>query len=93
MSARVEIRDVTKIFAKPGCDDTLLALDNVSIDIKPGEFVSLLGTSGCGKSTLLRIIAGLEIPTRGEALFNDKSIHGTDPRRGLVFQGIPCFRG
>lgn len=44
---------------------SLLALDHVSLDVAPGEFVSLVGPSGCGKSTLLRIVAGLEEPTRG----------------------------
>ncbi len=91
MSARVEIRDVSKVFARQSCNDTMLALDRVSLDIQPGEFVTLLGASGCGKSTLLRIIAGLEIPTRGEALFNGSPIRGTDPRRGLVFQDHTLF--
>jgi NitT/TauT family transport system ATP-binding protein len=91
MSACVEVKGVSKIFARPGVDDTLFALDNVSIDIHPGEFVSLLGASGCGKSTLLRIIAGLEIPTKGEVFFNGEIIRGTDPRRGLVFQEHTLF--
>lgn len=90
MSARIEIKNVTKTFARQG-DDTLLALDDVSIDVNPGEFVTLLGASGCGKSTLLRIIAGLERPTRGEAVFNGISIRSTDPRRGLVFQDHTLF--
>lgn len=90
MSARIEINNVTKIFARPG-DDTLLVLDNVSADIRPGEFISLLGASGCGKSTLLRIVAGLEKPTKGETVFNDNPIRGTDPRRGLVFQDHTLF--
>jgi len=91
MSGRVEIRNLSKVFARPGVDDTLHALDNVSIDIRPGEFVTLLGASGCGKSTLLRIIAGLEIPTQGEALFNGEKINGTSPKRGLVFQEHMLF--
>ncbi len=89
MSASVEIRNVTKIFARQ--DETFLALQNVSVDIQPGEFVTLLGTSGCGKSTLLRIIAGLEVPTEGCALFNGEKILGPNPQRGLVFQEHTLF--
>jgi len=91
MSGKVEIRNLSKVFARPGSDDTLQALDNISLDIRPGEFVALLGASGCGKSTLLRIIAGLEIPTKGEALFNGDRICGTSPKRGLVFQEHSLF--
>jgi NitT/TauT family transport system ATP-binding protein len=46
-------------------DNNVVAIENLSIDIQPGEFVAILGPSGCGKSTLLRIVAGLEIPTSG----------------------------
>jgi NitT/TauT family transport system ATP-binding protein len=67
------------------------ALDDVSLSVREGEFVSLLGASGCGKSTLLRIIAGLETPTRGSALFGGAPIRGTDPKRGLVFQEHTLF--
>ncbi len=91
MSGNVEIRNLSKVFARQGADDTLHALDNVSVDIRTGEFVTLLGASGCGKSTLLRIIAGLEIPTQGEALFNGGRICGTSPKRGLVFQEHTLF--
>ncbi|HML45892.1 MAG TPA: ATP-binding cassette domain-containing protein, partial [Clostridia bacterium] len=91
MSARVEIREVSKIFARQGSEDTLQALDRVSLDVPPGAFVTLLGASGCGKSTLLRMVAGLEKPTRGEVLFNDTPIRDTDPRRGLVFQEHTLF--
>lgn len=91
MSGRVEIRNLSKVFARQGADDTLHALDNINVDIQPGEFVTLLGASGCGKSTLLRIITGLEIPTQGEALFNGDRICGTSPERGLVFQEHTLF--
>lgn len=78
---------VAKSFAT-GRRETLLAIDDVSFDVHPGEFVSLLGPSGCGKSTTLRMAAGLEQPSSG-----DVSVLGTDPasivadhRLGIAFQ-------
>ena len=91
MSASISIRDVSKIFASQCEDGTLVALDHVDLEVSPGEFITLLGASGCGKSTLLRIVAGLETPTQGEALFDGEVIHNTDPRRGLVFQEHTLF--
>jgi putative ABC transport system ATP-binding protein len=60
----VEVRELSKVFAHGGTD--VVALNSVSMDIMPGEFVSLMGPSGSGKSTLLHIIAGIDRPTRGE---------------------------
>ncbi|MDR2042828.1 MAG: ABC transporter ATP-binding protein [Clostridium sp.] len=91
MSAVIEIRNLSKIFARQAADATLTALDNIHLSVSRGEFVTLLGASGCGKSTLLRIIAGLEVPTMGEALFDGKPIRGTDSSRGLVFQEHTLF--
>jgi NitT/TauT family transport system ATP-binding protein len=87
----IKIDGVTKIFPRQTDGGTLTALDNINLEIKDGEFVTLLGASGCGKSTLLRIIAGLEIPTQGKALFDSEEIHGTSPKRGLVFQEHTLF--
>lgn len=87
----VKIEGVTKIFAKQTEEGTLTALDDVKLEISDGEFITLLGASGCGKSTLLRIIAGLEIPTKGEVSVNGEKILGTSPKRGLVFQDHTLF--
>lgn len=65
---RIEIRGVTKSFGE------LDALGPITLDVAPGETITLLGPSGCGKTTLLRIIAGLERPTAGEVVVN-----GTTP--------------
>lgn len=84
---KIEIDNITKIFRREDEDiETLTALDEVSLNVEPGEFVSIVGASGCGKSTLLRIIAGLETPTIGEVRKDGDTITGTDETRGLVFQ-------
>ncbi|MBE6477202.1 MAG: ABC transporter ATP-binding protein [Propionibacteriaceae bacterium] len=64
----------------------LPVLDDVSVSVEPGQFVSLIGPSGCGKSTLLRLIAGLDTPIRGEIYADGHRVDGPDPSRGVVFQ-------
>jgi len=67
------------------------ALQDVSINIRPGEFISLIGPSGCGKTTLLRLIAGLDKPQAGELFLDSERIKGTNHERGLVFQQSNLF--
>ena len=67
------------------------ALNEVSVRIRPGEFIVLLGPSGCGKSTLLGALAGHLRPSSGRLLLDGHSIDGPDPRRGLVFQHHTLF--
>jgi ABC-type nitrate/sulfonate/bicarbonate transport system ATPase subunit len=89
-SLRVE--GVTKSF--PPQDDTearTVALDNVSLAVAAGEFISLVGPSGCGKSTLLRLITGLDAPESGQLLVGNDPILGPSAERGLVFQDPNLF--
>jgi nitrate/nitrite transport system ATP-binding protein len=63
-----------------------VALRDIDLDVKRGEFVALIGHSGCGKSTLLNLVAGLTTPTAGHMLLDDRELKGPGPDRGVVFQ-------
>jgi NitT/TauT family transport system ATP-binding protein len=81
---KLVVEGVSKIFS--GRSGKVHALDNVSLNIKEGEFVCLLGPSGCGKSTLLNIIAGLDSPGGGQVLADGKRITGPGRERMVMFQ-------
>jgi sulfonate transport system ATP-binding protein len=78
------LQHVSKRFAAKGTD--VLALQDISLTIRPGEFVSIVGASGCGKSTLLRIIAGLETASGGIVELDGKELSRPGCDRGLIFQ-------
>jgi nitrate ABC transporter ATP-binding subunit len=80
----IEVRDVTISFKTPKGRYT--AVQNVSLDIKKGEIVAIIGHSGCGKSTLMNAISGMVKPTGGEVVANGKTVSGPGPDRGIVFQ-------
>jgi NitT/TauT family transport system ATP-binding protein len=67
------------------------ALDDITLDVKSGEFLALVGPSGCGKSTLLDLLGGLEAPTSGRILLDGRPIEGPARDRGIVFQQYALF--
>jgi nitrate/nitrite transport system ATP-binding protein len=95
MEKFVQIENVHMVFNTRG--GRYVALDNVSLNIREGEFVSIIGHSGCGKSTLLNLVAGLFAPTDGVLLANGREIAGPGPDRAVVFQNhsllpwLTCF--
>ena len=86
----LELIDVSRSFA----GGAVRAVDGVSLEVYPGEIVSLLGPSGCGKTTTMRMIAGLDHPSAGDIRVLGKSVIGIPPHRrniGLVFQSLAAF--
>lgn len=84
----IEIKNISKSF------DNDLILDNLSLNIKQGEFLTLLGASGCGKTTTLRILAGFLTPDTGEVIFEGKNINTIPPYKrniNTVFQKYSLF--
>ncbi|HCJ01357.1 MAG TPA: hypothetical protein DHV31_00535, partial [Clostridiales bacterium] len=84
----IEIKGITKVF------DGVTVLDDLSLGIKRGQFVTLLGPSGCGKTTLLRLIAGFETPTSGEIYIEGAPITSIPPYKrpvNTVFQKYALF--
>src|SRR6187431_94007 len=70
--ALIEIRDITKRYHKGG--ETITPLDDVSLDVEEGEFISLMGASGSGKSTLLNLVASIDRPDSGSIVVNGTDI-------------------
>lgn len=91
LSGKIEIDNLGKVFRSPSGND-MIALNNISFSIEPGDFIVLVGPSGCGKTTLLRSIAGLEKPTSGRIYLDRKEIKDTSYERGFVFQDPKLFK-
>lgn len=90
MKAMISVRNVRKVW-NPDTPKALTAIDGLSFDVAPGEFVVLLGPSGCGKSSLLYMVAGLETASDGELLCDGMPISGPDTERGMIFQEASLF--
>ncbi|MBI3456501.1 MAG: ABC transporter ATP-binding protein [Candidatus Rokubacteria bacterium] len=82
---------LSKTYLDPYAGAHVTAVEDVSLEVREGEFVSLVGPSGCGKTTLLNIIAGFIPPSRGEILLDGRRVKGPGPDRGVVFQSFALF--
>jgi len=85
----IQIDDLAVTFHSNGTQ--VQAVDGVSMNVQPGEFVSLIGPSGCGKSTLLNIVAGFVQASSGAAKLDGQAIRGPGSDRGVVFQQYSLF--
>jgi nitrate ABC transporter ATP-binding subunit len=85
MTAFVSVENLEKTFPLQG-GGKYIALKGIGLDIKQGEFISLIGHSGCGKSTLLNMVAGLDLPTEGVVMLEGSEILRPGPDRMVVFQ-------
>ena len=88
-SSKIRAEHIDKVY-KTG-KKSVAAIEDVSIDIQDNDFVCIVGPSGCGKSTLLRILAGLDFPSAGNIIVNDRKVTGPGPDRGMVFQTYTLF--
>ncbi|APX89408.1 taurine ABC transporter ATP-binding protein [Brevirhabdus pacifica] len=86
----LSIENISMRFDLPN-GTSVQALQNVSLDIRQGELLSVLGPSGCGKTTLLNIVAGFLAPTEGRVVLGGKPVVGPGPERGMVFQQGALF--
>ena len=92
VTGRLHLDRLTKTFPSPAASVT--AVDAVTLDVRPGEFITLLGPSGCGKTTTLRIVAGFEAATSGRVLIDGEAIDEVPPQRrpmAMVFQSYALF--
>lgn len=91
----VKIDSVTKMFfQRSSKGGGFTAVDNVSLEVKPGEMVTLLGPSGCGKTTILRMLSGFAVPTQGEIYFGGRKVTDLPPNKrdvGMMFQSYALF--
>jgi NitT/TauT family transport system ATP-binding protein len=97
MTSKIEFRGVHKTFPikQTALDgnrrEGFVAIEDVTLSVRAGEFMTLVGPSGCGKSTLLDLLAGLTKPTSGEILLDGKAVSGPALDRGIVFQQYALF--
>jgi sulfonate transport system ATP-binding protein len=88
-TGHIEVRGLSMAFGS--AQQRVQAVNDVSLHVAPGEFVSIIGPSGCGKSTLLNVVAGFSQATEGEVRLDGRAISGPGSDRGVVFQQYSLF--
>ncbi len=86
----LDLSHIQKAFARPNGDSSVI-LDDISVSLREGEIVGVLGRSGCGKSTLLRIAAGLLRPTSGKVTYQGEGVDRPVKGIAMVFQTFALF--
>src|SRR5690606_14992620 len=86
MQPAIRMRDVGMEFSGDRQGSSYLALSDVQLEVRPGEFFCLLGPSGCGKTSLLNLVAGFVMPTAGQVDIHGELVTRPDRDRGVVFQ-------
>ena len=87
---KIRVEGVSRHFPS-GHGGQLAALENINLEVLPGEFLCVVGPSGCGKSTLLHLVAGLDRPSAGEIWIDGRKVEGPGPDRILLFQELGLF--
>lgn len=87
--ALIELQHIQQVYGSG--ERKFIAVQDINLTIREGEFVALLGPSGCGKSTLLRIITGLQAPAEGRVLYWGRPVKGVNPNATIVFQTFALF--
>jgi NitT/TauT family transport system ATP-binding protein len=85
------LRGLSKTYFDPYAGAHVVAVEDVSLEVREGEFVAIVGPSGCGKTTLLNMVAGFIPPSRGEIVLDGRRVKGPGPDRGVVFQSFALF--
>lgn len=94
VNKELDLKNISKIYNAVSNDKEFLAVDDISVSIKAGEFVTLLGPSGCGKTTTLRMLAGFEVPTEGDIVLGGKRLNDIPANKrntAMVFQSYALF--
>ncbi|MBD2503298.1 ABC transporter ATP-binding protein [Anabaena azotica] len=86
----IALKNVKKSYQQPN-GQQIVILENINLELRPGEIVALLGPSGSGKSTLMRVIAGLITPSQGEILYHNHPLVGLNPGVAIVFQSFALY--
>jgi sulfonate transport system ATP-binding protein len=90
VTSKIRVEGVSRHFPA-GHGGQLAALENINLEVLPGEFLCIVGPSGCGKSTLLHLIAGLDRPSAGEIWIDGRKVEGPGSDRILLFQELGLF--